>query len=222
MRAKKPRKAIGRPRSFDEAEALDRALEVFWRKGYEGTSLSDLTAAMGITRPSLYAAFGEKEALFRRVLDRYFSGPAAFVREVLEEKNARAAVEHLLLTTAQAQTRPGQPRGCLAVQGALACGDDSEPIRKELIRRRAQGELLLRQRLQRAKQEGEFERNVNVANLARFYTTVLQGMAVQSAAGASRRDLEGLVESAMRAWPEPSRKHRRGQQKELNREAGSP
>src|ERR687895_845688 len=86
----------GRPREFDQDEALDTALEVFWRQGYEGTSLGELTVAMGINRPSLYAAFGNKEALFRKALDRYVDGPAAYTREALHEPSARAVVERLL------------------------------------------------------------------------------------------------------------------------------
>src|SRR5438046_5943942 len=113
---------VGRPRAFDADEALDQALTVFWRKGYEGASLPDLTRAMGINRPSLYAAFGNKEALFRKVLDRYAEGSAACVREALAEPTARSVVEQLLTSAAELFTDPRNPRGCLAVQGALACG----------------------------------------------------------------------------------------------------
>src|SRR5438876_1611267 len=123
---------VGRPRAFDVDEALDQALKVFWRKGYEGTSLPDLTRAMGINRPSLYAAFGNKEALFRKALDRYAQGPAAYVREALSKPTARAVVQHLLLGAVEMATDPRHPRGCLAVQGALACGDEAECVRKHL------------------------------------------------------------------------------------------
>src|SRR5213594_2023775 len=123
---------VGRPRAFDVDEALDRALQVFWHKGYEGSSLTDLTQAMGINRPSLYAAFGDKEALFRKVLDRYADGPAAYVREALNAPTARAVVERLLRGAADLQTNRRNPRGCLAVHGALACGDAAEPVRQEL------------------------------------------------------------------------------------------
>src|SRR5712672_80887 len=108
----------GRPRDFDVDEALDRALEVFWRRGYEGASLPDLTAAMGINRPSLYAAFGSKEGLFRRALDRYAEGPAAYVREALDEPTARRVAERLLGGAAERLTDPRNPGGCLVVQGA--------------------------------------------------------------------------------------------------------
>src|ERR1700738_3561065 len=103
-------KAAGRPRSFDTGKALNRAVEVFWRKGYEGASLSDLTKAMGINRPSLYAAFGDKESLFRKVLDRYDSGPAGYVREALNQPTARAVVERLMEGAAELGTASSNPR----------------------------------------------------------------------------------------------------------------
>src|SRR5271165_4690093 len=113
----------GRTRQFDVDEALDRALEVFWARGYEGATLPDLTSAMGINRPSLYAAFGNKEELFRKVLDRYAKGPACYLREALEEPRARGVAERLLNGTIDAVTDRKNPRGCLMVQGALACGE---------------------------------------------------------------------------------------------------
>src|SRR5436190_2124683 len=118
----------GRPREFDIDEALDRALAVFWRNGYEGTSLPDLTEAMGINRPSLYAAFGNKEELFRRVLDRYAEGPAACARAALNEPTARAVAERLLRETVDLLTDAHGPRKCLLVQGALACGEAADPV----------------------------------------------------------------------------------------------
>src|SRR6059058_4783820 len=114
---------VGRPRAFDVDEALDQALKVFWRKGYEGASLPDLTKAMGINRPSLYAAFGNKEALFRKAIDRYLEGPACYVREALREPTARVVVERLLRASIDLVTDSRNPRGCFMVQGALACGD---------------------------------------------------------------------------------------------------
>src|SRR6266571_4767093 len=121
---------VGRPRAFDIDKALDRALRVFWRKGYEGATLSDLTKAMGINRPSLYAAFGNKEDLFRKALDRYAQGPAAYVREALSKPTARAVAQALLGGTVDLLTDPRNPHGCLMVQGTLACGTPTESVRR--------------------------------------------------------------------------------------------
>ena len=191
----------GRPRSFDKVRALDAALRVFWEKGYEGASLSDLTEAMGINRPSLYAAFGDKESLFRQVLERYEQGPAAYISEALCEPSARHGVEKMLYGTVAALTRPNSPHGCLLVQGALACGDESSAMRKELATRRTAGEVALRKRLKRAKEEGEFPASVDPTDLARFYMAVMHGMSVQASGGASRAALESVAETALRAWP---------------------
>ncbi len=194
--------AIGRPRGFDIQAALDQALEVFWRRGYDGASLAELTQAMGINRPSLYAAFGDKEALFRRALDRYAEGPAAFARAALEEPTARAVVEHLLLSAPEALTDPRFPAGCLAVQGALACSDAASGIRDELAARRQANEAALRERLERAQAQGDLPGGADPARLARFVATVFQGMAVQAAGGASREELADVARMALTAWPD--------------------
>src|SRR6202140_4309582 len=115
MKRSKSSGRTGRPRSFDIDGALDRALHVFWRKGYEGASLSDLTKAAGVNRPSLYAAFGDKEALFHKALDRYLSGPAAYTQEALKEPTARAVVERLLRGAADLNAAPRNPGRCLVV-----------------------------------------------------------------------------------------------------------
>src|SRR5579872_5952299 len=143
MKAKKLARPVGRPRSFDAEQALDRALEVFWQKGYEGASLTNLTKAMGIERPSLYAAFGDKESLFRQALDRYSERALGYTSEALSEKRARIAIERLLRETVALQTDPRNPKGCLMVQGALACSESSHAIREELIGRREQGETAI-------------------------------------------------------------------------------
>lgn len=200
MKRKKQNREPGRPRAFDSNEALDRALKVFWRKGYEGTAMSDLTQAMRINRPSIYAAFGNKEQLFRKVLDRYSEGPASYVRAALAEPSARRVVERLLVAAAEIPTEGG-PRGCLLVQGALACGDASESVRRELISRRADGEAELRKRLQRARTEGDLPRSADPVVLARYVVTIAHGMAVEAASGASRQELLQVVRTAMKAWP---------------------
>jgi AcrR family transcriptional regulator len=198
----------GRPREFDVDQALDRALDVFWRKGYEGASLPDLTAAMGINRPSLYAAFGSKEGLFRRALDRYVEGPAGYAREALEAPTARAVAERLLRGTIDTVTDPHGPRGCLIVQGALACSEAAESVRRELAARRSAGEAAIRARFERARADGDLPGDAQPADLARYLMAVIHGIAVQAASGASRPELRRLAALALRVWPEgPRRDH---------------
>src|SRR3984885_15394453 len=201
MKRGKSTRPMGRPRSFDLNKALDRALQVFWRKGYEGTSVSDLTKIMGVNRPSLYAAFGDKKALFRKALDRYLNGPAAYTQEALKEPTARVVVERLLQGAADLDTAPRNPGGCLMVQGALASGDASDSIREELVACRAAGEAALRRRFQRAKSEGDLSADTDPADLARYLATIIYGMAVQAAGGASRDKLQHVVEMTLRTLP---------------------
>jgi len=193
--------ARGRPRAFDIDQALDSALQVFWQKGYEGATLPDLTAAMGINRPSLYAAFGNKEALFRKVIDRYMEGPAAYVRAALNVATARAVAQRLLDGAVELLTDPQHPGGCLMVQGALACGEDADCIRKELASHRLAAEMVVRERFERAHTEGDLPANAVPADLARYIVTVVRGMAVQAAGGSNRDELQSVARVAMRAWP---------------------
>lgn len=193
--------AIGRPRNFDPEEALDRALRVFWERGYEGASLADLTEAMGINRPSMYATFGNKEQLFRKALDRYEQGPIAFFRDALSEPTARRVVERLFDDGIEMTTCPKNPGGCLAVHGALVTGAEGDCMRQELAQRRKAGELLLRKRLQRAKAEGDLPKDADAADLARYVVTVMRGLAVQATGGASRRELKRVAQVALAAWP---------------------
>jgi AcrR family transcriptional regulator len=191
----------GRPREFDADEALDRALEVFWRRGYEAASIAELTEAMGINRPSLYAAFGNKEALFRKALDRYAQGPAAYTYEALEEQTARAVVERLLHGAADALTDPQRPHGSLGVQGALACSEAAQSIKEELCARQAAWEAALQKRLELAKRDGDLGETVNCADLAQYIAAVAQGMAVQAAGGATRKQLRKIADIALQVWP---------------------
>jgi AcrR family transcriptional regulator len=199
---KKLTRPAGRPRSFDSDGVLDRALKVFWRKGYEGASLADLTTAMGINRPSLYAAFGDKEALFRKVLDRYAQGPGAHALHALNEPTSRAVVEKLLRGGADLLTTPGSPHGCLLVQGALTCGNSADSMRRELISRRTAGEAALRRRFTRAKAEGDLSPDANPANLARYIATLINGMSVQATGGATRSELRRVADIALQNWPD--------------------
>ena len=191
----------GRPRSFDRTAALRRAMEVFWAKGYDGASLSDLTAAMGINSPSLYAAFGSKEALFREAVDLYGEIEGTEIWAALPETpTAREAIDRFLRATADAFTRPGKPAGCLIVLGALHPSDTNADVCRTLRDHRAQNVAALRARLERAVAEGELPAETDCLAIATFYATVQQGMSIQARDGASRDTLLTVARCAMAAW----------------------
>jgi len=191
----------GRPREFDVDRALDAALRLFWQHGYEGTSLSALTQAMGINMPSLYAAFGNKEQLFLKAVDRYLESPSFYFHKALAEPTARRVAEQLMRGAIGMVMDPKNPDGCLLVHGALASGPDSDSIRRELNVRRAKGEAALRRRFDRAASEGDLSKDADPARLARFIITVIWGMSVQAAGGATRAQLKDIAEFAMKSWP---------------------
>lgn len=193
--------AAGRPRTFCKNEALDRALQVFWRKGFEGASICDLTGAMGISPPSLYAAFGNKEQLFRQALDRYADVHSERRKKALSAPTAREAVAAVLHAAARNLTDPASPAGCLYVQGIAGAGEHASCVRDMLNAKRADSEREICERLTRARAEGDLPEDAEPASLARYVATLTQGMSVQAAGGASREDLERVVDLAMRAWP---------------------
>ena len=194
--------AMGRPRGFNADEMLDKVVNVFWQHGYEGTSMATLMAATGLNKPSLYAAFGSKEELFRSAFERYWQRQGEFTGKPLDEPNARAAVERMLLALVDSQTQPGLPHGCLAVHGGLVGSAASVGIRDELRARQARLQTVVQNRLTQAQAEGELASSVDVADLARYLNMVGQGAAVQAAGGATREELRRVVSVAMRAWPE--------------------
>lgn len=192
---------MGRHRQFDVEKALDAALCVFWRKGYEGASYTDLTEATGVERPALYAAFGNKEALFRRALERYNETYLDYVPEALKQPTARAAAAFMLRGAAELSTRyPANP-GCMAINGVLAGSDEAEPVRQTLIETRAQGEAQIRARLEAAKAAGDLPETADPAALATFLMAVMHGMAVQAKAGLPRQALLAVAEQALAVFP---------------------
>ena len=197
---------MGRPREFDTEAALEKAMRLFWAKGYEGTSVADLTETLGINRPSLYAAFGDKQSLFRAALERYAAGPAGYVAAALGKSTARQVAEQLLKGAADLQTGSHNPGGCLTVNGAIACGDEAEPVRQVLNAHRKAGVALLRRRFEQAKAQHDLPKDSDPAALAPFLATVVYGMAVLASGGASRKELERIIETAMNAWPTTAQK----------------
>jgi AcrR family transcriptional regulator len=187
----------GRPREFDMDQALERAMQLFWRQGYEGTSLNDLTRELGVTRPSLYAAFENKERLFLKALDLYESR-AGYREAALSAPTARAYARALLEGAADLHGDKKNPPGCLGVQGALACAPESDAIRTELTRRRKIGESIIRDRLKRFKAQGDLPPEADPADLARYLSIVIYGITVQAAGGATRKELRSVAELALR------------------------
>ena len=192
---------IGRPREFDAEEALQKAMVVFWEQGYEGASLAGLTEAMGISRKSMYAAFGNKEELFRKALQRYSEGTVSYIVDALEAATAREVAEAFLTGSVRANTRPGCPSGCLGVQGALAAGETGRVARDVLAEWRAGGQEHLRDRFQRAVEEGDLPSDADPDLIARYVMTIANGMAVQAAGGATREELLRVAGAALLNWP---------------------
>lgn len=192
---------MGRHREFDVEKVLDAVLCVFWRKGYEGTSYVDLTEAAGVERPALYAAFGNKEALFRQALGRYQERYLAYIPEALALPTSREVAAHVLRRAVELNTMFEDQRGCLGVNGVLAGSDNAEPVRQALIAFRAQGEAQLRERFERAQVEGDLPPSAKPAALAAFIMAVTHGIAVQAKAGFSRDMLDMVAEQALASWP---------------------
>jgi TetR/AcrR family transcriptional regulator, copper-responsive repressor len=195
----KPR---GRPRSFDRDAALERAIDVFWRHGYEATSVSDLTTAMGINPPSLYAAFGDKEKLFLEAVERYEQQRRQTATKVFDEApTAQEAVRRLLRKAASELACSSHPRGCLLVMSDTNCSEASAHVQSDLAQRRAAMKARLKARIDRGAAAGELPRDTDTAALAEFYSTVFQGMVMQARDGATPKRLLATAEAAMRAWP---------------------
>lgn len=192
----------GRPRSFDREEALRKATEVFWALGYEGATLADLQTAMGgITAPSLYAAFGSKEELFREAVELYSrTVGATMMRSLTEPATVRAAIAAFLLAAADSFCCPGKPHGCLIVLGTMNCSRASSNVQEHLHAIRQQADKHIRGRLERAVGEGDLPAGLAIAAIASFYTTVLHGLAIRARDGVSRQALTAAIEGAMAAW----------------------
>lgn len=193
----------GRPRAFDRTDALRRAMEVFWEHGYEGSSMSDLTTAMGINSPSLYAAFGGKESLFRQAVGLYGQTHGGYTERALrEEPTARAAIEAMLRDNAAAYTVEDKPHGCMVVLAGSTYTTRSTTVRDFLVEKRRETTEDIRARLDRGVAEGDLPAETDTEELANFYTTVLYGLSVQARDGVPLKSLTLSIDRAMAAWPQ--------------------
>jgi AcrR family transcriptional regulator len=194
---------MSRASEFDETEVLDKALQVFWRQGYEGTSLTDVLDATGLTKSSLYSAFGDKEDLFHRIVERYLSKHVAFRQAcALAEPTPRRIVESLLYGMADLHAGSRTPPGCLVTSAALACSPASEPIRQYLVRSRNEFGQILGDRLEAVKNAGPLPPGMTSADAARLVVLTIQGMAVEAKGGATRNQLREIVRTFLLSWPE--------------------
>lgn len=191
----------GRPREFCVDQALAAALGVFWSKGYEGASMAELCEAMGITKPSLYAAFGNKEQLFHKALDLYEAEKLAYTREALDQPTARAVAEYYMRGAIDTATSNCDMKGCLGVISATACGAEADSIKADVITRRASSQAALLERFRQAQREGDLPDHVDAEALCSWLYAILQGMAVQAGSGATRAELERVVDTSLMMWP---------------------
>jgi AcrR family transcriptional regulator len=200
--AKAARKPRGRPLSFDRDAALETAMHVFWERGYEAASIADLTSAMGITPPSLYTAFGDKEQLFLEAIERYALGyGSAGARALVEEPSARGAIERWLTEAANELTQPCHPKGCMVVMAATNCSAAAERVQDALLLRRTEAIASVGRRIQGGIDDGELPPDTDASDLANFYATIYQGMSMQAKDGATHESLMATVRTAMRSWP---------------------
>jgi AcrR family transcriptional regulator len=192
-----PKKTRGRPLAFDESQVLEKALHVFWARGYEGTSMSDLVDLLGINKPSLYAKFGNKEELFDKAVELYLTKKSVFVSEALNAETASQVIEKFLIGAAKFLTDPSHPSGSMIVQGALSCGENTSAIHQKLIVKRAFLEAQFKERFDTAKTKGELNPNTDTISLAKYLTTLYQGMSVQATSGATQSELVDVVKLAL-------------------------
>ena len=191
----------GRPREFCVDHALAEALRVFWTKGYDGASLTDLTEAMGITRPSLYAAFGNKESLFRKALDLYEREKMAYLNEGLAQPTARQVAETMLRGALENVAGEGEPHGCMRVIASVACGPAAQSLHDEIIQRTDIFKQMMVSRFERAKEAGDLPPHIDALGLTGVLVAWLQGISIQANQGIERKDLERLIDTALALWP---------------------
>lgn len=187
----------GRPRGFDEDKAIDAAMRVFWEKSFEGTTMTDLTDATGLSRSSIHAAFGNKEGLFLKAVERYKSEWMRHIPKALAEPTLPGAIEALFRGMVNALSIPGNPKGCLSIHGALACGTDDKLVTQVMAKWRRSNENRIKERIQQAQHEGELGREVSAADYARYIATIMIGIGIQAVNGAGRAELNRTVDMTL-------------------------
>lgn len=194
----------GRPREFDRGEALAKARDAFWTRGYEGTSMNDLVAALGIASARIYAAFGSKEELFREAIALYEAGEGGFAdRALAEEPTARAALERMFREAIDVYAPPSNPRGCMVVSAAMGCASENDAVTRWLAEHRRARTKSIVDRLRQAVTDGELPRDTDAAALGDYFAALLHGLSVQARDGVPRRRLRALVATALKSLPLP-------------------
>jgi AcrR family transcriptional regulator len=188
----------GRPISFDKNAALEAAMLLFWERGYEGTSMADLTQAMGLNPSSIYAAFGDKQALFELAVKRYVEMRAQYAGKALEEPTLEKVVRALFDNTVAFLTTPGHPPTCMTLAGAVGCSLDASPARDLMTEIRKQNQFALRQRLLKARKSGELSKDIDVDDYTRYLSTIIAGLSIQAANGSTKAELNRTAQMALR------------------------
>ena len=188
----------GRPIGFDKEAALEAAMLLFWERGYEGASMADLTQAMGLNPSSIYAAFGDKHALFQLAVSRYLGIRAQYATKALEEPTLDGVIRALFDNTIQFLTTPGHPPTCMTLAGAVGCSVEAKPARDLMIEIRKQNQIALRKRLLKARQSGELSKDINLNDYTRYLSTIIAGLSIQAANGSTKQELKRTAKMALR------------------------
>jgi AcrR family transcriptional regulator len=188
----------GRPISFDKNAALEAAMLLFWERGFEGTSMADLTQAMGLNPSSIYAAFGDKHALFQLAVKRYMEIRAQYAVEALEEPTLEKVIRALFDNTIAFLTTPGHPPTCMTLAGAVGCGVGATPARDLMTAVRIKNQAAVRERILKARKSGELPKEINVDDYARYLSTIIAGLSIQAANGSTKSELKRTARMALR------------------------
>jgi AcrR family transcriptional regulator len=189
---------MGRPIGFDRDAALEVAMLLFWERGYEGTSMANLTQAMGLNPSSIYAAFGDKHALFQLVVNRYMEIRAQYATKALEEPSLKRVIRALFDNTIAFLTTPGHPPTCMTLAGAVGCSVEAKPAKDLMTEIRKQNQIAMRKRLVKAQQSGELPKGINVDDYTRYLSTIIAGLSIQAANGSTKEELKRTAKMALR------------------------